>query len=83
MSTLVSTHDGLSRMVRGVRAVAELFGGSAARPARPSSVASFVSRMIERGQQHRQDRAFEQLMRDDPRVYADFQAAVARQDTQR
>ena len=66
MTTLVTSHDGLNRMVRGVRAVADLFGGNMARPARPSRFASFVSRMIARAQQHRQDRLFEQLMRDDP-----------------
>ena len=80
MTTLVTSHDGLNRMVRGVRAVADLFGGNMARPSR---FASFVSRMIARAQQHRQDRLFEQLMRDDPRVYADLQAAAARQDQQR
>jgi len=83
MTTLVTSHDGLNRMVRGVRAMADLFGGNTARPARPNRFASFVSRMIARAQQHRQDRLFEQLMRDDPRVYADLQAAAARQDQQR
>lgn len=82
MNTLVTSHDGLSRMVRGVRALTGLLSGHTARPAGRGHFASFVSRMIERAQQHRQDRVFEQLMRDDPRVYADLQAAAARQNRQ-
>jgi len=88
MSTLVITHDGLERVLRGGQAVADLLGRRMARPAvrvgaeagkgSRGVFATLIARMIERAHQRRQDRLFEQLMHDDPRVYADVQAAAAR-----
>jgi hypothetical protein len=91
MSTLVTTHEGLDRVIRGGQAVADLFGRKPARPAArrdakaaagsQGAVASLIARLIERARQRRQERLFEQLMHDDPRVYADVQAAMARQES--
>lgn len=88
MSTLVTTHDGLERVVRGGQAVADLLGRRNARPAVKADTglgkgsrgtfATLIARMVERARQRRQDRLFEQLMQDDPRVYAEVQAAAAR-----
>jgi hypothetical protein len=91
MSTLVTTHDGLERVFRGGQAVADMFGRG--RPARHAGrkaagvekapgtgIAGLIARMVERARRRRQDRLFEQLMHDDPRVYADVQAAAARQE---
>jgi len=77
MSTLVTTHDGLERVVRGGHALGNLAGR---RPegALRSKAGTLFARMIERLRQHRQDRIFEQLMHDDPRVYAEVQAAATR-----
>lgn len=90
MSTLVTTHGGLDRVVRGGQAVADLFGRRPARSAGRGDAkiaaaprgafAALVARFIERARQRRQERLFEQLMHDDPRVYADVQAAMARQE---
>ncbi|HLS57518.1 MAG TPA: hypothetical protein VK052_15710 [Zeimonas sp.] len=90
MSTLVTTHEGLDRVIRGGQAVADLFGRKPSRPAKGDAktaagsrgaVAALVARFIERARQRRQERLFEQLMHDDPRVYADVQAAIARQQS--
>lgn len=90
MSTLVTTHDGLERVLRGGQAVADMFGRGPARPvgreaakverAPGTGIAGLIARMVERARRRRQDRIFEQLMHDDPRVYADVQAAAARQE---
>jgi hypothetical protein len=90
MSTLVTTHDGLERVVRGGQAVADMFGRGTARPAKRNAgksskasgtgIAGVLARMIERVRQRRQERLFMQLMQDDPRVCADVQAAAARQE---
>lgn len=88
MSTLVTTHDGLERVVRGGQAVADMLGrrkgapvGAKGRKAGRGGIAAMIARMIERSRQYRQDRLFEQLMHDDPRVYADIQAARARAES--
>ena len=90
MSTLVTTHEGLERVIRGGQAAADLFGRKPARPAKVGgkvtagsrvAVAALIARFIERARQRRQERLFEQLMHDDPRVYADVQAAMARRDS--
>lgn len=90
MSTLVTTHEGLERVIRGGQAVADMFGRGTARPAGRNAakaskapargIAGMLARMIERARQRRQERLFMQLMQDDPRVYADVQAAAARQE---
>ncbi|MCO5106447.1 MAG: hypothetical protein M9907_05155 [Burkholderiaceae bacterium] len=90
MSTLVTTHEGLDRVIRGGQAVADMFGRGPARPAGRNAArapkasrgvfAGLIARIAERARKHRQDRLFEQLMHDDPRVYADVQAAAARQE---
>jgi len=90
MSTLVTTHEGLDRVIRGGQAVADMFGRGAARPAGKNAakaskapaagIAGMVARVIERARQRRQERLFMQLMQDDPRVHADVQAAAARQE---
>lgn len=90
MSTLVTTHEGLDRVIRGGQAVADMFGRGAARPAGRNTarasktpaagIAGMLARVIERARQRRQERLFMQLMQDDPRVYADVQAAAARQE---
>ncbi|MCZ2094889.1 MAG: hypothetical protein LC121_01205 [Anaerolineae bacterium] len=90
MSTLVTTHGGLDRVVRGGQAVAGLFGRATAYPAGRNNaratkapvalIAGLLARVIERAHQRRQERLFMQLMHDDPRVCADVQAAAARQE---
>ncbi|MEZ5604675.1 MAG: hypothetical protein R3E41_10805 [Burkholderiaceae bacterium] len=90
MSTLVTTHDGLERVLRGGQAVADMFGRGPVRPAGREAaragkvpgtgIAGLIARMVERARRRRQERLFEQLMHDDPRVYADVQAAAARQE---
>ncbi|GMV02892.1 MAG: hypothetical protein AMXMBFR52_25480 [Burkholderiales bacterium] len=88
MSTLVTTHEGLDRVVRGGQAVADMFGRRSRRFAgrrdagasKAIGWAAVVTRFVERMRQRRQERLFEQLMQDDPRVWADVQAAAARRD---
>lgn len=89
MSTLVTTHEGLDRVIRGGQAVADMFGRETVRaPGRKAGASKqpgagmrgLIGRLIERARQRRQERLFEQLMHDDPRVCADVQAAAARQD---
>ena len=88
MSTLVTTHEGLDRVVRGGQAVADRFGRRSHRPAgrqvaggsKAIGWAAMVARFAERMRQRRQERLFEQLMESDPRVWADVQAAAARRD---
>ncbi len=91
MSTLVTTHEGLDRVVRGGQAVADLFGRKPVRPAARRDakaatgsrgvIAALFAWVVERARQRRQERLFEQLMHDDPRVFADLQAAMARRDS--
>ncbi len=90
MSTLVTTHEGLDRVIRGGQAVADMFGRGLVRPAGKNTaratkgpaagITGMLARLIERARQRRQERIFMQLMQDDPRVYADVQAAAARQE---
>lgn len=68
MSTLATTHGGLARTVRS------------SKPARHSVFGLLVDRMAASVRHYRDDRMFERLMEDDPRVLADFQAARARSD---
>lgn len=86
MSTLVTTHDGLGRVVRGGHALADLVirpqagaRGTAATPR--GRLGTLIARMIERARQHRQDRIFQELMHEDPRVYAEVLAAAARAES--
>lgn len=76
MSTLVHTHDGVERIVRGGQATAEALSAGKAR------ARGLLARWYERLIQYRQDQVFRQLMIEDPRVYADLQAAAARQEQQ-
>lgn len=71
MSTLATSHEGLGRIAGD---------GAEAASRSVASLKALAARMFERLRQHRQDRLFEQLMQQDPRVYADIQAAAARQD---
>lgn len=68
MSTLATTHASLPRT------------GRAQKAARHDLLGSFAARLVASVRQHRQERLYEQLMHDDPRVLADYQAAVARAD---
>ncbi|MCL4184124.1 MAG: hypothetical protein KJ011_11830 [Burkholderiaceae bacterium] len=84
MSTLVTTHDGLERVVRGGQAFADLINGRREAGVRDAAailrgrLGTLIARTIERARQRREDRAFEQLMHDDPRVCAEVRAAAAR-----
>ena len=90
MSTLVTTHEGLDRVIRGGQAVADMFGRGAARPAGRNTarvskapaagIAGMLARVIERARQRRQERLFMQLRQDDPGVSGEGQAAPARQE---
>lgn len=92
MSTLVTTHDGLERVVRGGQALADIVGRLRAARERGlagtnpgkgayAAFAALVARAVERARLRREERLFEQLMQDDPRVAADVQAAAARADS--
>lgn len=69
MSTLATTHGSLELAGRAGKATAR------------DVLGSLVARLVASVRQYRQDRLYEQLMRDDPRVFADFQAAVTRADS--
>ncbi len=90
MSTLVTTHDGLERFIRGGQAFAEMLGrapvlrpearAAGAPEASARALPGWIARFLERARERRQNRLFEELMHQDPRVYAEVQAAAARQE---
>jgi hypothetical protein len=86
MSTLVTTHDGLERVVRGGHALADLVtrpetGARDTAAALRGRLGTLVARMIERARQYREDRIFQELMHEDPRVCAEVLAAAARAES--
>lgn len=82
MSATVTVQESMYRPIAGSPSVVQAPARGADKPveASPGRFKAFMSRMFERLRQYREDRMFEQLMREDPRVYADIQAAAARQE---
>ena len=87
MSTLVTHHNGMDRVLRGVEVVVQGLYGTGQGVRRAKNVASqktlggqrgFFERLQAYFAQRRADREFEALMRTDPRIRAEFMAAKAR-----
>jgi hypothetical protein len=69
MTTLVTTHGGLGRVV----------GNGRAKPAQArGTLAAWIARGVDRVRARQQERALQVLMELDPRVRAEVDAAVAR-----
>lgn len=87
MSTLVTTHDGLERVTRGVQFIADAVRPAATRTrvtkTGRGTVAAFFARWADAYRARQQERAFEMLMDLDPRVRAEVEAAAARASQER